>query len=30
MQVQILEKPAQVSGEPALQGFVLQMGEIWG
>ncbi len=29
-QVQILKKPAEVSGEPYLQGFVLQMGEIWG
>jgi Uma2 family endonuclease len=29
-QVQILEKPLEVSGEPYLQGFVLQMKEIWG
>jgi Uma2 family endonuclease len=29
-QVQILEKPLEVSGEPCLQSFVLQMKEIWG
>ncbi len=29
-QVQILDKPVEVSGEPYLQGFVLQMCEIWG
>jgi hypothetical protein len=29
-QAQILEKPLEVSGEPYLEDFVLQMGEIWG
>jgi Uma2 family endonuclease len=28
-QVQILDKPLEVSGEPHLQGFVLPMSEIW-
>ncbi len=28
-QVQILEKPIEISGEPYLQGFVLQMCDIW-
>jgi Uma2 family endonuclease len=28
-EVEILENPAQVSGDPELPGFVLEMAEIW-